>query len=761
MGQELYDLALEYHRAEPAGKLCIQPTKTLATQRDLAMAYSPGVAAACRLIEENPKEAAADTARGNLVGVITNGTAVLGLGAIGPLASKPVMEGKAVLFKKFAGVDVFDIEVDELDPDKLVDIIVGLEPTFGGVNLEDIKAPECFIIEEKCRERMQIPIFHDDQHGTAICVAAAGYNGMRLLGKDISKVKIVASGAGAAALASLDLLVRMGAKIENIVVTDIAGVVYKGRVEEMDPYKARYAIETTARTLGHVIEDADIFLGLSAPRVLKPEWVALMAENPMILALANPTPEIMPEEALAVRSDAILATGRSDYPNQVNNVLCFPFLFRGALDVGATEINEEMKIAAAIAIADLAQAEASDVVAEAYGDPSLSFGRDYILPKPFDPRLILQVAPAVAKAAMDTGVASRPIEDFQAYYNRLSQFVYQSGQLMEPVFAEARRSPRRVVFAEGEDDRVLSAIRIILDEGLARPTLVGRSEVIQKTVDRLGLGFKIGEHVDVIDPENNPDAEAYAQKLYQLTARQGISPEVAKDLVHTRTTVLSALAVAMGKADALICGSFGAFHNHLLFLRRIIGLEEGAGDCSALQILLTELGALFIVDTDVIHDPTAEEITEMTLNAADHVRRFGIEPRVALVSHSNFGSSQSPAAAKMKKARAMIVEADPTLMVEGEMRADTALREVVRERLPPDSKLKGSANLLVMPNIDAASIAFNLAKSITNGISVGPILMGMNKPAHVVTPSISVRGLVNICAMAVVDVHDHEKSQKK
>ncbi len=753
--KEIYEMSLEYHRRAPAGKLCVQPTKKLVNQFDLALAYSPGVAAACNLIVENPSEVSAVTARGNLVGVISNGTAVLGLGAIGPLASKPVMEGKAVLFKKFAGIDVFDIEIAENDPYKLVDVVTRLEPTFGGINLEDIKAPECFIVERLCKERMNIPVFHDDQHGTAICVAAAIHNAMLLVEKRLDQIRIVASGAGAAALSSLDLLVSMGATKENIIVTDIAGVVYKGRVAEMDPYKERYAIETEARTLADVIEGADVFLGLSAANVLKPEMVAKMAPNPLILALANPVPEIMPEAARAVRPDAILATGRSDFANQVNNVLCFPFLFRGALDVGATTINEEMKVAAAYAIGNLARAEQSDVVAQAYGDHTLCFGRDYILPKPFDPRLITEVAPAVAEAAMRSGVATRPIQDMNEYKARLSQFVFQSGQVMQPVFAEARRNPKRLIFAEGEEDRVLSAVQIVLEMGLAHPILVGRREVIAARMARLSLGFELDRDVKVLDPEQNPKVKEYADLYYRLTARMGTSPEIASLVAHTRTTAISALTILLGDADAMICGVVGTYRNHLRLLRQVIGLKEGAECPGALQVLLTGQGTIFITDTNVVMEPTAEEIRNITLLAAKHVRRFGEEPRVALIANSNFGTLEAPVSAKMQLARRLIREAMPDLMVDGEMRPELALDEAIRNRIFPDSDLVGRANLLVMPAVGAASIAFSLAKSLSDGVSIGPILMGMNRAVHIMTPLSTVRDLVNMAALAVVDtVHD-------
>lgn len=756
--KELYEESLDYHRNAPAGKLSVVPTKQLVNQHDLALAYSPGVAAACRLIVEDPTEVSNMTARGNLVGVISNGTAVLGLGAIGPLASKPVMEGKAVLFKKFAGIDVFDIEVDELDPHKLVDVITRLEPTFGGINLEDIKAPECFIVEELCREKMNIPVFHDDQHGTAICVAAAIHNGLFLVGKDIESVKFAVSGAGAAALASLDLLVSMGAKRENIFVTDIAGVVYEGRVEEMDPYKARYAQKTDARTLDDIIGNADVFLGLSAPNVLKAEMVKKMAEKPIIMALANPVPEIMPDIAMKARPDAICATGRSDFPNQVNNVLCFPFIFRGALDVGATTINEEMKAAAAVAIAELARAEQSDVVAQAYGDHSLQFGKDYILPKPFDPRLITTIAPAVAQAAIDSGVATRPYDDISSYKAQLKQFVFQSDQVMRPVFEEAQNSPRRVIFAEGEDEKVLSAVQIILEEKLAKPILVGRRAIVEAVMKKRSLSFSLEKDVELIDPEHNPDVELYANTYYRLTARMGTTPETAMDMAHTRTTVIASIAMTLGRADALICGTVGAFQNHLRFLTQVIGLKEGVKEASALQALLTNKGPIFITDTEVSVNPTPEEIAAITIDASCHVRRFGKEPSVALLSSSNFGSFRSTTSEKMRRAREIIKEKDPSLMVEGEMRPELALSEKIRNRIFPDSDLNGSANLLIMPNQDTAGIAFSLAKAISDGASIGPILMGMKRAVHIVTPMSSVRALVNMAALAVVDCHHHERN---
>ena len=751
MSEELRDSALEYHRLPVAGKIGIVATKPLANQRDLALAYSPGVAAACLAIAADAAEAPNLTARGNLVAVITNGTAVLGLGAIGPLAAKPVMEGKAVLFKKFAGIDVFDIEINERDPDKLVEVIAALEPTFGGINLEDIKAPECFEIEAKLRRRLKIPVFHDDQHGTAIIVGAAIRNGLRLTGKTLSQVKLVASGAGAAALACLDLLVDMGLPVENIIATDKHGVVYRGRKEEMDPRKERYAKETNARTLGEVIGSADIFLGLSAPDVLKPEMAAKMAARPLILALANPDPEIRPELARAVRPDAIIATGRTDFPNQVNNVLCFPFIFRGALDVGATSINETMKLACVEALADLALAEPSDVVAAAYGDTPLTFGPDYLIPKPFDPRLILQLAPAVAKAAMDSGVATRPIEDFAAYRQRLSQFVFRSGLAMKPLFDRARTDPRRIVFAEGEDERVLRAVQQVLDDGLARPIIIGRREVVSRRIERLNLRLEIGKSIELVDPQDDPRYHEYWTLYHRLMERKGVSPDFARALVRTRASVIAALMVRRGEADALICGAIGQYHRHLKHVVDILGLWPGASAPAALSALIMPKGTYFLCDTYVVDDPTAEQIAEMTLRAAEAVKHFGMEPKVALLSHSNFGSADTASARKMRQAFALLRERAPGLEIEGEMHADAALSEEIRQRIFPNALLKGSANLLVMPSLDAANITFNALKVLADAQPVGPILLGVNGAAHIVTPSVTVRGLVNMTAVAVYD----------
>jgi malate dehydrogenase (oxaloacetate-decarboxylating)(NADP+) len=761
MADDLDEAALTYHREPRPGKLEVIATKPLANQRDLALAYSPGVAAACRAIEADPGEASSLTARANLVAVVSNGTAVLGLGAIGPLAAKPVMEGKAVLFKKFAGIDVFDIELDERDPGKLIDIVAALEPTFGAINLEDIKAPECFEIEGRLRERMKIPVFHDDQHGTAIIVGAAVTNGLRLVGKDMGKVKLVTSGAGAAALACLDLLVALGLKRENVWVTDIAGVVYEGRKKEMDPWKARYAQKTKARKLADVIEGADVFLGLSAPGVLKAEMVKAMGKKPLILALANPDPEIMPEEALAARPDSIMATGRSDYPNQVNNVLCFPFIFRGALDVGATAINEEMKLACVKALADLAMAEPSEVVARAYGGEARAFGPDYLIPRPFDPRLILEIAPAVARAAMASGVATRPIEDFEAYHQRLTQFVFRSGLIMKPVFERARSDPKRVIYAEGEDERVLRAIQIVLDEGLAKPIAVGRPEVIVKQAKKLGLRVRPGEDFEIINPQSDPRYKRYWETYHHLMQREGVSPDRARTLVRTNSTIIAALAVYLGDADALLCGVEGRYHRHLERLNGIIGLEEGAHDFSALSLLILSNGTYFLTDTYVTAEPSAEEIAAMTVQSAAHLRRFGLEPKVALVSHSNFGSHDTESARKMRRALVLLQENHPDLEVEGEMHADAALSEAVRARIFPKSRLTGRANLLVLPNLDAANIAFNLVKALGEGLSVGPILIGTTAPAHILTPSVTARGVVNMSAVAVVDAQDRAAEKKR
>jgi malate dehydrogenase (oxaloacetate-decarboxylating)(NADP+) len=753
MDLSLRKAALDYHRLPKPGKIAVTPTKGLTNQRDLALAYSPGVAAACEEIVGDPRRAADYTARGNLIGVITNGTAVLGLGAIGPLAAKPVMEGKGVLFKKFAGIDVFDIEIAERDPDRLVDIIASLEPTFGGINLEDIKAPECFDIERRLRSRMKIPVFHDDQHGTAIIVGAAVLNGLKVVGKDIRRVKLVCSGAGAAALSCLDLLVNLGMPVENITVTDIKGVVYRGRIEEMDEFKARYATDTAARTLGEVIQGADIFLGLSAGGVLKPEMVKRMAAQPLILALANPRPEIMPEEAKAVRPDSIIATGRSDYPNQVNNVLCFPFIFRGALDAGATTITEEMKLAATRAIAELAQAEQSDVVAMAYGEASLSFGPDYLIPKPFDPRLIVKIAPAVAEAAMHSGVATRPIGDLEAYRQQLVQFVYHSGLIMKPVFSAAKSNPRRVVYCEGEDQRVLHAVQVVVDEGLARPIVIGRPEVVEARLEKLGLRARPGRDFELVNPNNDPRFRDYWQLYHDLMERKGVTVEVAKREVIRRTTLIGALMVRQNEADAMLCGTYGEHNTHLHYIASVIGLQPGVKQFAAMNMLLMEERTLFICDTYVNPDPTAEQLAEITLLGAEEVKRFGLTPKVALCSHSSFGSAKTASAQKMSRVREILEQLAPQLEVEGEMHGDAALSEEIRLQVFPNSRLKGEANLLIMPTLDAANISFNLLKVIAGeGITVGPILLGAAKSCHILTPTATVRRLVNMTALAVVDV---------
>ncbi len=755
---DLKEAALEYHRYPVPGKIEIAATKPLATQRDLALAYTPGVAMVCEAIVENPAEARNLTARGNLVGVITNGTAVLGLGAIGPLAAKPVMEGKAVLFKKFAGIDVFDIEINERDPDKLVDIIAALEPTFGGINLEDIKAPECFYVEKKLRERMKIPVFHDDQHGTAIIVGAAIVNGLKVVGKDIGQVKLVASGAGAAALACLDMLVALGMKMSHIWVTDIAGVVYRGRKEEMDPNKDRYAKDTPSRTLGEVIDGADVFLGLSAGGVLKQDMVKRMGAKPLILALANPTPEILPEQIREVRDDAVIATGRSDYANQVNNVLCFPFIFRGALDVGATTINESMKLAAVHAIAELAQAEQSDIVAMAYGETASGFGKDYLIPKPFDPRLIAKVAPAVARAAMESGVATSPITDWAAYMQRLDQFVYHSGLIMKHVFAKAKQSPKRIVYAEGEEERVLRAVQIVVDEKLARPILVGRPAVLAKRIEKFGLRMELDKDVDVVNPEWDERFHDYWQEYYQLTARRGVSETYAKIEMRRRLTLIGAMMMHKGDADGMVCGTFGTHDLHLQYVDQVIGRRKGINNYYAMNVLMLPTRTIFICDTYVNHDPTPAQIAEMTLLAAEEIRRFGVVPKAALLSHSSFGTSDAPSAVKMRVALGLINLQAPDLEIEGEMHGDAALSEAVRRASFPGSRLKGEANLLIMPTLDAANIAFNLLKTASGGgITIGPILLGSAMPVHIVTPTATVRRIVNMTALAVVDAQAQRK----
>ena len=757
MDEDFRKAALDYHRLPRPGKISVDPTKRMATQRDLALAYSPGVAAACEAIVADPAAARELTARGNLVAVITNGTAVLGLGNIGPLAGKPVMEGKGVLFKKFAGIDVFDLEVDAVEIDHFCDVVAALEPTFGGINLEDIKAPECFVIERKLRERMNIPVFHDDQHGTAIVCAAAVRNGLVLQGKALKDVKLVTSGAGAAALACVDLLVQMGLPVDNVTLTDIKGVVYAGRGDEMAPNMARYARSTNARTLPDVLVDADVFLGLSAPRVFKPDWLPLMAAKPLILALANPDPEISPEEVRAGRPDAIVASGRSDYPNQVNNVLCFPFVFRGALDVGATEINEPMKVAAAEAIAALARAEASEVVVAAYGGASPVFGPDYIIPKPFDPRLILHIAPAVARAAMESGVAQRPIADFDAYQRELERFVYRSGQLMRPVFALARKTLRRVAYAEGQDPRVLRAVQTVVDDQLAHPVLIGRRAAIEAATRDLGLRLDFEREVEIFDPEENPEAFAPLVGAYQrLVERRGAPPDIAARRVRTRPSITAAMLLAEGRVDAALCGGVGDWWRHMTYVLPIIPRRPGASRIYSLSALVLPNGVLFFCDTHVNVDPTAEQVAEMTVLAADAVRQFGMTPKAALLSHSSYGASNSPTARKMREALKLIRAAAPELEIDGEMHADAALSQALRARLVSQSPLTESANLLIMPTLDAANIGLTLLSAATEALLVGPILLGVSKPLHLLVPSVTARGIVNMTALAAAQANHAE-----
>ncbi|MBU6190189.1 MAG: NADP-dependent malic enzyme [Betaproteobacteria bacterium] len=753
MDPQLRKAALEYHELGRPGKISVTATKQLTNQRDLALAYSPGVAAACEEIVKDPRNASRYTSRGNLVAVITNGTAVLGLGSIGPLAAKPVMEGKAVLFKKFAGIDVFDIEVAENDVDRLVEVVAALEPTFGGINLEDIKAPDCFEVERKLRARMKIPVFHDDQHGTAIVVGAALSNALRVVNKSITEIKVVCSGAGAAALACLELLVDLGLPRENVWVSDLAGVVYEGRIELMDPLKAQFARKTEARTLGEIIQDADVFLGLSAGGVLKPEMVARMAPNPLIFALANPTPEIMPEEVKSVRDDAIIATGRTDYSNQVNNVLCFPFIFRGALDVGATSITREMEIAAVQALAELARAEMSDIVAAAYGVPGGGFGREYLIPKPFDPRLIVMIAPAVAKAAMDSGVATRPITDFDAYRSQLEQFVYHSGNFMKPIFSSARRArARRIAYAEGEDERVLRAVQVVVDEKLARPVVIGRPMVVEQRIERLGLRVRPGADFDLINPDQDDRYREYWSEYLRLTSRKGVSEAYAKLEMRRRPTLIGAMMVRLGAADGMICGTGGPFSEHLRYIDQVIGKKPGSRVYAAMNTLMLPGRQLTLVDTHVNIDPDAEQLAEITVAAADELRRFGILPKVALLSHSNFGSSDHPSALKMREALALLRKLAPALEVDGEMHGDAALDPSIRG--VADCALSGGANLLVMPGIDAANISYNLLKTAAgNNVAIGPVLLGAARPVHILTPSATVRRIVNMTAWTVVDAN--------
>jgi len=760
---ELRTAALEYHEFPTPGKIAIAATKQLTNQRDLALAYSPGVAAPCEEIVKDPAAAYKYTSRGNLVGVVTNGTAVLGLGDIGPLAGKPVMEGKGVLFKKFAGIDVFDIEINEKDPDKLVEIIAALEPTFGGINLEDIKAPDCFYVERKLRERMKIPVFHDDQHGTAIVVGAALMNGLKVVGKDIKQVKLVTSGAGAAALACLNLLVKLGLPRHNIYVTDLAGVVYEGRTELMDEDKIQFVQKTDARTLGQVIEGADIFLGLSAGGVIKQDMVAKMAANPLIFALANPTPEISPELVKAVRSDAIMATGRTDYPNQVNNVLCFPYIFRGALDAGASTITDEMEIAAVHAIADLAQAEQNEVVAAAYVGEKLAFGPEYLIPKPFDPRLMIKIAPAVAQAAVDSGVATRPVADMDAYREKLQSFVFASGTLMKPIYAAAKRAAaKRIAYAEGEDERVLRACQIVVDEGLARPTLIGRPAVIAQRIEKFGLRLKEELDYDVVNVEEDPRYRNFWQTYHQMTERRGVTAQLAKIEMRRRLTLIGSMLLHTGHVDGMICGTWGTTANHLEYIDQVIGKKHGGSPNTQQDVriyacmngLMLPGRQVFLVDTHVNYDPTAEELCEITVMAAEEMMRFGLKPKAALLSHSNFGSSNQPSAIKMRQTFQLLREQAPWLEVEGEMHGDLALDGDSREQLMPNTLFKGEANLLVLPNIDAANIAYNLLKTAAGGnIAIGPVLLGAAKPVHVLTASTTVRRIVNMTALTVADAN--------
>ncbi|MBI3700688.1 MAG: NADP-dependent malic enzyme [Afipia sp.] len=759
LSEELRLAALAYHRLPRPGKLEIQATKPLANQRDLALAYSPGVAAACEAIAANPAEAASLTTRSNLVGVVSNGTAVLGLGNIGPLASKPVMEGKAVLFKKFAGIDVFDIEIAADTVDRVVETVAALEPTFGGINLEDIKGPECFEIEERLKARMKIPVFHDDQHGTAIIVCAAVRNALMLNGKKLEDIKIVASGAGAAAIACLNLLVALGAKRKNIWVCDIDGLVYEGRNTLMDKWKAVYAQKTDKRTLADVIGGADVFLGVSAGGVLKPEMVKAMADKPLVMALANPTPEIMPDEARKARPDAMICTGRSDFPNQVNNVLCFPFIFRGALDVGATAINEAMKIAAVDALAQLARDPPSDVVAR-YDSETHGFGEGSLIPSPFDPRLILRVSPAVAKAAMDSGVATRPIQNFDEYQQQLEGFAFRSGLVMKPVFAKAKTQPVRVIYAEGEDERVLRAVQVVLEENLARPILVGRPSVVASRIERFGLSIVAGKDFDLVNPEGDPRYRAYVQSYIDVGGRQGVTPDAARTLVRTNATVIAALAVVRGEADAMICGVEGRYMSHLRRVREIIGVAPGLSDFAALSLCITSKGAFFIADTQVRTNPSAEQLSEIAALAAVHVQRFGIKPKVAFLSHSDFGGYDSESARKMRRATELLWNDHPEIEADGEMQADSALAEIVRDTVLPHSRLEGAANILVMPTLDAANIAAQMIKVLSDSLPVGPILIGSARPAHILTPSVTARGILNMTAVAAVEAQERAGRQQ-
>jgi malate dehydrogenase (oxaloacetate-decarboxylating)(NADP+) len=757
MSNSFKEAALQYHRLPTPGKIKITPTKSLTTQEDLSLAYSPGVAAASELIYENPAAVCEVTARGNLVGVISDGTAVLGLGNIGPLAAKPVMEGKGVLFKKFADIDVFDIEINEQDPEKLIEIIASLEPTFGGINLEDIKAPGAFRIESALKERLNIPVFHDDQHGTAIITAAAVLNALQIVGKNIEDVVLAASGAGAAGMACLNLLVKLGMRKDNITVSDSRGVIYPGRDEQMDPSKAAYARETPLRTLEDIVRGADVFLGVSVGGLLSKDMVSTMAEQPIILALANPDPEILPEDARAARPDAIIATGRSDYPNQVNNVLCFPYIFRGALDVGATAINDEMKLACVRALAELTHMEFQEVGSTSRQDESLTFGPDYIIPNPFDPRLLVQLAPAVAQAAMDSGVSTRPIEDMAAYRASLDAFVFRTGLLMKPVFDAAKRDPKRVVYAEGEEPVVLRAVQSVVDNGLAHPILIGRPTVIQHRIEKFGLRIEAGKDFEIVNPEKDDRYRDYWTTYYAIMERKGVTPDTAKTMVRTRTSVIAALMVHRNEADALIAGVVGQFRWKLERIIDVIGKQEGAGIIAAMGALSTPEGAYFICDTNVNSNPTAMEIAEITKMAAEKVRIFGIKPRIALLSHSSFGSYQDDSAIKMKEALEILREQSPELEIEGEMTAEMALNEEYRKQLFPNSRLHGPANLLVAPNLDAAHIAFGMTRAISTAVGVGPILLGAGRPAHVLTHSVTARRIMNMTAIAVVDAQVFER----
>ena len=752
--------ALEYHRLPRAGKIEVVPTKPLANQHDLALAYSPGVAAACEAIAEDESKAREVTSRGNLVAVVTNGTAVLGLGDIGPLAAKPVMEGKGCLFKKFAGIDVFDIEIAASEVDEIVNVVAALEPTFGAINLEDIKAPQCFEVEKKLQARLKIPVFHDDQHGTAIIVGAAMLNALRVVKKNIGDIRLVASGAGAAGLACLDLLVSLGLPRENIMVADRKGIITKSR-NELNEHKAAYAADTDLTTIEAAIENADAFLGLSGPGSVTPDMVASMSDQPLIFALANPTPEILPEEVKAVRDDAIIATGRSDYPNQVNNVLCFPFIFRGALDVGATTVNDEMKLACVKAIGDLAMAEPSDVVAAAYGGQPQFFGREYLIPKPFDPRLIIEIAPAVAKAAMDSGVAERPIEDFDAYRQQLAEFVFKTGPAMKTVFERARRDPTRIVYADGESERVLRAVQGVLDKGIARPILVGRPDVVAMRIERLGLRMKVDADYELVNPHHDHRYREYWTEYQSIMERRGGSPAEARNIVRTNNTVIASIMLRRNEADGMICGIGGRFTEHMSHVRNILGLREGVNDLYAMTALITQKGTLFICDTHAISEPSAEQTAEMTVLAAEVVRRFGMAPRIALLSHSNFGDRDTESSIKMRQAYRLLRERHPELEVEGEMHADAAFSEEIRERVLPNCQFKGEANLLIMPTLDAANIAFNLVKSVTNSVAIGPILLGTARTAHITTASASVRRIMNLTALSVVETQAEAESSQR